>query len=92
VPVGPSYRLHAPRYFWASAVSLLLLMPAAAVGLVRAPAAARPLALLTLAASTVLVALLFFPQERFRLPVMDPALIAAAALGASRRRDPSCNL
>ncbi len=31
VPFGPSYRLHAPRYFWASAVSLLLLLPAAVV-------------------------------------------------------------
>lgn len=88
VPVGPSYRLHAPRYFWASVLSLLVLMPAAAAGLARAPAGTRPAALLTLAASTVLVGLVFFPQERFRLPVMDPALIAAAALGASRRRDP----
>ncbi len=88
VPLGPSYRLHAPRYFWASVLSLLVLLPAAAAGLVRAPAGTRPAALLTLAASTVLAALVFFPQERFRLPVMDPALIAAAALGASRRRDP----
>ena len=31
MPFGPSYRLHAPRYFWASAVSLLLLLPAAVV-------------------------------------------------------------
>jgi 4-amino-4-deoxy-L-arabinose transferase-like glycosyltransferase len=85
-PVGPSYRLHAPRYYWASALSLLVLIPAAAAGLVRAPAGTRPAALLTLAASTVLVALVFFPQERFRLPVMDPALIAAAALGAARAR------
>jgi 4-amino-4-deoxy-L-arabinose transferase-like glycosyltransferase len=88
IPLGPSYRLHAPRYFWASVLSLLVLMPAAALGLIRAPAGTRPAALLTLAASTVLVALLFFPQERFRLPVMDPALVAAAALTASRRRDP----
>jgi 4-amino-4-deoxy-L-arabinose transferase-like glycosyltransferase len=87
VPVGPSYRLHAPRYFWTSAVSLLLLLPAAMAGLIRAPAGTRPAALLALAASTVLVALVFFPQERFRLPVMDPALIACAALGASRRHD-----
>jgi len=87
IPFGPSYRLHAPRYFWASAVSLLLLLPAAAAGLVRAPAGTRPAAVLTLAGSTVLVALTFFPQERFRLPVMDPALIAAAALGCARHRD-----
>jgi hypothetical protein len=91
VPFGPSYRLHAPRYFWASAVSLMVLLPAAVFGLIRAPAGTRPAALLTLAGSTVLVALVFFPQERFRLPVMDPALIAAAALaargGVSPRRD-----
>ena len=86
VPVGPSYRLHAPRYFWATALSLLVLIPAAALGLFRAPAGTRPAALLTLAASTVVVGLVFFPQERFRLPVMDPALIAAAALGAARGR------
>ena len=87
IPIGPSYRLHSAIYFWTSAVSLLVLLPAAVIGLVRAPSGARPAALLTLAASTVLVALVFFPQERFRLPVMDPALIAGAALGASRRRD-----
>jgi hypothetical protein len=86
IPFGPSYQLHAPRYFWASAVSMLLLLPAAALGLVRAPAGTRPAALVVLAGSTVLVALVFFPQERFRLPVMDPALIAAAALCASPRR------
>jgi hypothetical protein len=26
----------------------------------------------------------FFPQERFRLPVLDPALLACAALLAAR--------
>jgi 4-amino-4-deoxy-L-arabinose transferase-like glycosyltransferase len=87
VPLGPSYRLHAPRYFWASAVSLLVLLPAAVYGLVRTPSGTRPAALLTLAASTVLVGLVFFPHERFRLPVLDPALIAGAALAASRRHD-----
>ncbi|MFI5077943.1 MAG: hypothetical protein ACHQRO_11405, partial [Vicinamibacteria bacterium] len=86
VPFGPSYRLHAPRYFWASAVSLLLLLPAAAFGFARAAPGTRPTALLTLAASTILAGLLFFPHERFRLPVLDPALIAAAALCASRNR------
>ena len=64
VPVGPSYRLHSPRYFWASVLSLLVLMPAAAAGLVRAPAGTPTGGLLTLAASTVLAALVFFPQER----------------------------
>lgn len=85
VPFGPSYRLHSPLYFWASAVSVLLILPAAVSGLVRAPAAAWPASLLTLAASSVLVGLVFFPQERFRLPVLDPALIASAALAGARR-------
>ena len=87
VPFGPSYRLHAPRYFWTSAVSLLLLLPAAIYGIARTASGSRPAALLTLAAASVLAGLVFFPHERFRLPVMDPALIAAAALSASRGRD-----
>jgi hypothetical protein len=33
------------------------------------------------------VGLVFFPQERFRLPVLDPALLASAALLAGRRSD-----
>jgi 4-amino-4-deoxy-L-arabinose transferase-like glycosyltransferase len=86
-PFGPSYRLHAPRYFWTSAIALLVILPAAVVGLVRAAPGTRPAALLALAAATVVVGLVFFPHERFRLPVMDPALIAAASLSASRRRD-----
>jgi 4-amino-4-deoxy-L-arabinose transferase-like glycosyltransferase len=84
VPFGPSYRLHARSYFWTSAVSVLLILPAAAAGLWRAPRGARPAALLALAASSVVVGLVFFPQERFRLPVLDPALLACAALLAAR--------
>ena len=68
-------------------MSLLLLLPAAVYGLARSRSGMRPSALLTLGAATVLIGLVFFPHERFRLPVMDPALIAAAALGASRRPD-----
>jgi 4-amino-4-deoxy-L-arabinose transferase-like glycosyltransferase len=87
VPFGPSYRLHSPRYFWASAVSLLLALPLAAIGLIQAPVGTRPAALLALAASSVLVGLIFFPQERFRLPVLDPAMLASASLMAARRPD-----
>jgi hypothetical protein len=32
-------------------------------------------------ASAVLVCVVFFPQERFRIPVIDPALIVLAASG-----------
>jgi preprotein translocase subunit Sec61beta len=38
-----------------------------------------------MAAATVLAGLVFFPQERFRIPVIDPALIVAAALLAGLR-------
>jgi 4-amino-4-deoxy-L-arabinose transferase-like glycosyltransferase len=87
-PFGPSYRLHSALYFGASAASVLLLLAAAAIGLARAPRRCRPAGLLTLAASSVLVGLVFFPQERFRLPVLDPALIACAALAGVRRSEP----
>jgi hypothetical protein len=87
VPFGPSYRLHSARYFWASAIALLGILPFAAAGLWLAPAGTRPAALIALAASSVLVCLVFFPQERFRLPVVDPTLIAGAALLSARRRE-----
>ena len=39
-----------------------------------------------MAAATVVAGLVFFPQERFRLPVIDPALIVTAALPAGLRK------
>ena len=39
-----------------------------------------------MAAATVAAGLVFFPQERFRIPVIDPALIVTAALLAVSRR------
>ena len=80
VPAGPSYALHSTRYRWASIASYLLLLPFGIAGLVamwRRPE--RPSALLLLAAASVLVCVIFFPQERFRIPVIDPALIVCAA-------------
>jgi hypothetical protein len=88
VPLGPSYTLHSTRYWAASLVSYLLLVTAAAAGarrLWRSPD--RPTAVLLLGASAVLVGLVFFPQERFRIPVIDPVLIIAAA--AAARSHPS---
>ncbi len=85
VPIGPSYTLHSTRYLAASLASYLLLVPLAVVGagiLVRARR--RPTALLLLATSSVLVCLIFFPQERFRIPVIDPTLIVCAAALTSR--------
>lgn len=76
VPVGPSYQLHSPLYFWGSIVAYLTVLPFGVLGLARRRA---PQALLVLVASSVLVSLVFFPQERFRIPVIDPALLVGAA-------------
>lgn len=93
VPIGPSYTLHSTRYWAASVVSYLLLLPLAIAGVWRLwRSAARPTAVLLLGASAVLVGIVFFPQERFRIPVIDPVLIiSASALAASAhaRREPA---
>jgi hypothetical protein len=84
VPAGPSYAVHSARYVAASVASYVLIVAAAIAGARRAGwraarlAAAEPLWLM--AAATILTGLAFFPQERFRLPVVDPALILTAAL------------
>jgi hypothetical protein len=84
-PVGPSYTLHSTRYWAASIISYLLVLPAAIVGLIQLwPRETRPSAVLLLGASAVLTGLVFFPQERFRIPVIDPVLIISAAACASR--------
>jgi 4-amino-4-deoxy-L-arabinose transferase-like glycosyltransferase len=80
VPIGPSYRLHSPRYFWTSVLAYGALLPVAIVGFIGLwRAGRRPWTLWALAGSTVVVSLLFFPQERFRIPVIDPTLILCAA-------------
>ena len=80
VPAGPSYAVHSPRYRWASVVSYLLLLPFGIAGAAMLwRRRERPSALLLLAASSLLACMIFFPQERFRIPVIDPALIVCAA-------------
>jgi hypothetical protein len=86
VPIGPSYTLHSKTYLVASVASYLLLLPLAAAGVRRwwlSPH--RPEALGLLAASAVIVCLVFFPQERFRIPVIDPALIVCAGMTCADR-------
>ncbi len=94
VPIGPSYALHSRRYRLASVGSYLLVLPAAITGAWRwragrirrqrtGPAGPTPLWLM--AAATVVAGLVFFPQERFRIPVIDPALVVTAALLAAPR-------
>jgi hypothetical protein len=86
VPIGPSYTLHSWRYLVASVVSYGALLVFAVAGFRRLGAArARTPGLWLLFASAVAVALVFFPQERFRIPVIDPTLIVCAAAFWARR-------
>lgn len=89
VPVGPSYTLHSTRYLVTTVVPYALLAPLALAGFIIIARQGRPpVPLYLLAASVVLTCLIFFPQERFRIPVIDPLVIvgAAAALGGAPRR------
>ena len=80
VPVGPSYALHSARYVAASVVPYLAVLPWAVWGVWRTRGARpRPVALWLLAAAAWLVCIIFFPQERFRVPVIDPVLVVYAA-------------
>ena len=88
VPLGPSYAVHSSRYIAASVIPYALVLAAAVAGARRARRtpgrpAVEPLWLM--AASTIAAGLIFFPQERFRLPVIDPALIVTAAMIWSER-------
>jgi 4-amino-4-deoxy-L-arabinose transferase-like glycosyltransferase len=88
VPVGPSYTLHSTKYVLASAGAYLLLLPAALAGAWWLGRDRAPAALWLMAASTLFVSVVFFPQERFRIPVIDPALIVSAAgLAAARSHE-----
>lgn len=81
VPIGPSYRLHSTKYLLGSVLPYALLAPLALIGsfkLARRGGAATPLLLLAL--SVVLTGLIFFPQERFRIPVIDPTVIVCASV------------
>jgi 4-amino-4-deoxy-L-arabinose transferase-like glycosyltransferase len=90
VPIGPSYRLHSPRYFWTSVVAYGALLPVAVVGFsILWRSGRRPWTLWALAGSTIVVALLFFPQERFRIPVIDPTLILCAAAALTPMLSPA---
>ncbi len=87
VPIGPSYRLHSARYFVASLAAYGLLLPFAVAGLLGlARLRTQPWSLWLLAASAILVTLVFFPQERFRIPIIDPTLIVCAAAWWAFRR------
>ena len=87
VPIGPSYRLHSTKYYLGSVVPLVMLVPLAGYGAWRLGGArGRLTGMWLLAAAAVATCLVFFPQERFRIPVIDPALILLAS-GAFARAD-----
>jgi 4-amino-4-deoxy-L-arabinose transferase-like glycosyltransferase len=91
VPVGPSYQVHSARYYAASAMPYVVMLALAIIGL-RRVAAARTSGLWLLLASSIVTSLVFFPSERFRIPVIDPALIVtagAALAGRGTARAPS---
>jgi 4-amino-4-deoxy-L-arabinose transferase-like glycosyltransferase len=88
VPAGPSYAVHSAKYVAASVVAYLLVLAGAVAGAWRwrrSGEFAGPVPLWLMAASTIAAGLVFFPQERFRIPVIDPALIVTAALPAGFR-------
>ena len=88
VPVGPSYTLHSTRYYALTVASYVPVLLLATLGAVRLRGRLGEVAgVWLLLASAVLVALVFFPQERFRIPIIDPSLVilAAAGLALSRR-------
>lgn len=91
VPIGPSYTLHSRLYYGASVLSYGLVLPLALVGLARLGSRrARTPGLWLLAGSAIATCLIFFPQERFRIPVIDPTLIiCAAAARAPRGTEPA---
>jgi 4-amino-4-deoxy-L-arabinose transferase-like glycosyltransferase len=80
VPIGPSYWLHSARYAVASVVSYALLLPIALLGFIglRGRRGRSP-GLWCLAGSAIATCLIFFPQERFRIPILDPTMIICAS-------------
>jgi hypothetical protein len=79
VPIGPSYALHSTRYQLASVVPYAILAPLAIIGLFRLVRAGTATPLVLLALSVFVTNLIFFPQERFRIPVIDPTVIVCAS-------------
>jgi hypothetical protein len=86
VPFGPSYRSRSILFQVTQSASWLLLMGATvatwpAVRRIRP----RPTVLALAAASVLLTSLIFFPLERYRVPLLDPIMIACVATVAGRR-------
>jgi len=92
VPLGRSYALHSPLYRTSSIASYLIVLPFGVLGALiwwRRPH--PPESLFPLALSAVIVCILFFPQERFRIPVIDPTLIICAGVWLAHRAKADAN-
>ena len=85
VPVGPSYTLHSRLYLAATLLSYVPLLLCAAAGAAALGGQLRRTpGMWLIAGSAVATALVFFPQERFRIPIIDPALILLASGALAR--------
>ena len=82
VPIGPSYLLHSPRFLYGTWLSYLIVLPFALMGWWTLARRRRPQpwVMWLLIGSVVAINLVFFPQERFRVPVLDPMLLIGAAV------------
>jgi hypothetical protein len=67
-------------------LSYLSVLPFAVLGLAKLRRRGTlPVPLLLMALASILAGVVFFPQERFRIPIVDPTLlVSAAAWRASR--------
>jgi hypothetical protein len=80
VPIGPSYRVHSVLYYASSLLSYSAALILAVAGSFRLGARRRRIVgVWLLAASAVVTCLIFFSQERFRIPAIDPALLLCAS-------------
>ena len=82
VPIGPSYLLHSARFLYGTWLSYLIVLPFALMGWWTLARRRRPQpwVMWLLIGSVVAINLVFFPQERFRVPVLDPMLLIGAAV------------
>ena len=86
IPAGPSYRIHSTLYAATSIASYAVVLPFGLAGFVRLARQRRlPVALVLLVSSQVLAGLIFFPQERYRIPAIDPALLILSAVWVTSR-------
>jgi 4-amino-4-deoxy-L-arabinose transferase-like glycosyltransferase len=88
VPIGPSYTLHSARYLVTSVAAYGVVLALAIAGAMSLGGrVGRTPGLWVLAASAVLTCLVFFSHERFRIPIVDPALVVLGGAGLAALLD-----